>query len=286
MGTIKRDWLDLSKSFPLQVSDNIGVVPDFNRLHWHDSLEINYVKQGEGVYLINGRTYTMREGDIILLGPNDLHRAFETRDLVLQVTVFDSALFAADQRYEPDILAPFTEMNIRFDNLLDRDNPAIGGLRELLLDMQREYRTRADSYRAVMRAQLARFLAYVNRNFSKAPVGSASRLRGKQSLARSVLQAIHEDPVRAWTLQELADIAHLSPSRFSAIFKQTVGTSPLNYCLQIRIGQAIQLLESTERKIIDIAAECGFHNLSNFNRVFSTHVGRTPSQVREGRQKQ
>ncbi len=100
--------------------------------------------------MINGRTYAMREGDIILLGPNDLHRAFETRDLVL----------------------------------------------------------RADSYRAVMRAQLARFLACVYRNFSKTPVGSASRLRGKQSLARSVLQAIHEDPVRARTLQELAARTH------------------------------------------------------------------------------
>lgn len=286
MGSIERDWLDLSKSFPLHISDNEGVVPDFNRLHWHDSLEINYVKRGEGRYLINGRTYEMREGDIILLSPSDLHRAFETRDLLLQVTVFDSALFAADQRYEPDILAPFAEMNIRFDNLLDRGNPVIGDLRGLLLDMQEEYRSRADSYRTVMRAQLARFLAYVNRYFSKAPVRSANQLRGKQALARTVLEAIHEEPVRAWTLQQLADIVHLSPSRFSAIFKQAVGTSPLNYCMQIRIGQAIHLLEATERKIIDIAAECGFHNLSNFNRVFLAHVGRTPSQVREGRQRQ
>jgi AraC-type DNA-binding domain-containing proteins len=286
VGTIERDWLKLSKSFPLQINDTNGVVPDFNRLHWHDSYEINLVKQGEGSYLINGRTYAIREGDIILLGSSDLHRAFESQNLVLQVTVFDSAMFAADQRFDPDILAPFTELGIRFDHLLDRQHDRIGELREILLDMQEEYRVQGISYRAAVRAQLARFLAYVNRYFSRSALQSSGDLRSKQALARIVLEAIHEDPVRAWTLQELANLVHLSPSRFSAIFKQAVGTSPSNYCMEIRLGQAIRLLESTDRKIIDIAAECGFYNLSNFNRVFGAHVGQTPSQVRAARQSQ
>lgn len=286
MSTIKRDWLELGKAFPLHMNDNKGVVPDFNRLHWHDSLEINYVKQGEGSYLINGRTYPLQEGDIVLLSPTDLHRAFETRDLVLQVTVFDSPLFAADQRFDADLLAPFTEMGIRFDNVLDRTNEKIGVLRGILLDMQEEYTEQAHSYRTVMRAQLGRFLAYINRHFAKTSPKSASDARGKLLLVRGVLEAIHEEPARAWTLQELADLAHLSPSRFSAIFKSSVGMPPLQYCIEIRLGQAIYLLESTDRKIIDIAAECGYHNLSNFNRVFSAHVGKTPSQVRTTVQKQ
>jgi AraC-like DNA-binding protein len=280
MVTIARDWIELSKSFPLHITDNIGVVPDFNRLHWHDSLEINYVKQGEGAYLINGKMYSLVEGDIILLNSSDLHRAFDKRDLILQVTVFDSALLATDQRYDPEILAPFVEMGIRFDNLLDRNHEKMDELRAILLDIQAEYDAKSISYRAVLRAQIARFLAYINRYFSKSATKASMDYRNKQTLIRSVLEAVHREPTKTWTLHELAYFAHLSPSRFSAIFKQMVGMSPLNYCMEIRLGQAVQLLEVTDLKIIDIAAECGFHNLSNFNRVFSSHVGKTPSQVR------
>ncbi|MFD2328893.1 helix-turn-helix domain-containing protein [Cohnella sp. GCM10020058] len=280
MGTVARDLLDLAKAFPFDIGDTKGVFPDFNRLHWHDSLEINYVKHGEGMYLINGTTYPIRQGDIVLLSPSDLHRAFETRDLVLQVTVFDSALLAADQRYDPELLAPFVEMGLRFGNVLDRDHPRMNELRAILMDMQEEHETQSSSYRTIIRAQMARFLAYVNRHFSRSASPASIETRSKQPLVRSVLEAVHQDPARPWSLREMADLIHLSPSRFSAIFKQIVGMSPLNYCIEIRLGQAVHLLETTDRKIIDIAAECGFRNLSNFNRVFVQHVGKTPSQVR------
>ncbi|MFC3802305.1 helix-turn-helix domain-containing protein [Cohnella sp. GCM10012308] len=280
MGAVARDLLDLAKAFPFDIGDTKGVFPYFNRLHWHDSLEINYVKHGEGMYLINGTTYPIRQGDIVLLSPSDLHRAFETRDLVLQVTVFDPALLAADQRYDPELLAPFVEMGLRFGNVLDRDHPRMNELRAILTDMQEEHETQSSSYRTIIRAQMARFLAYVNRHFSRSATPASIETRSKQPLVRSVLEAVHQDPARPWSLREMADLIHLSPSRFSAIFKQIVGMSPLNYCIEIRLGQAVHLLETTDRKIIDIAAECGFRNLSNFNRVFVQHVGKTPSQVR------
>lgn len=280
MDTVARDWLELERAFPFDVSDTVGVFPAFNRLHWHDSLEINYVKSGEGAYLINGTTYALREGDIVLLGPHDLHRAFDTRELVLQVTVFDPALLAPDQRYDAEVLAPFIETGIRFPNVLDRDRPELATLRAILLDIQREHEAQLPSYRTMIRGQLSRLLALINRHFSSQDTRASLDIRAKQPLVRSVLEHIHRDPTRAWTLQELAELIHLSPSRFSAIFKKLVGVPPLQYCLELRLGQAVQLLETTDRKIIDIAAECGFRNLSNFNRVFVRHVGRTPSQVR------
>lgn len=283
MVNIARDWMELSSSFPLHIADHRGVAPDFNRLHWHDSLEINYVKQGEGAYLINGRIYPLQEGDIVLIHSSDLHRAIEQRDLVLQVTVFDSALLAADHRYDSDILAPFREMGIRFENVLDRNHERMDKLRFLLLDMQREYEEQSPSYRSVVRAQLMRFLACVQRCFSKSSMQSSQVFRHRQQLVRRVLEAVHAEPAKAWTLKDMADSIHLSPSRFSAIFKMMVGMAPLNYCMEIRLGQAVHLLEMTDRKIIDIAAECGFRNLSNFNRVFANHVGKTPSQVRGDR---
>ena len=84
-----------------------------------------------------------------------------------------------------------------------------------------------------------------------------------------------------WTLQELSDLTHLSPSRFSALFQQAVGTSPHHYLIQLRLTHAVHLLETTDQKIIEIAETCGFRNLSNFNRLFKQHVGASPSEIRE-----
>jgi len=278
---IDQDQIALSKSFPFDMDDTVGVHAYFNRLHWHNILEINYVKSGEGTYLINGITYPLQAGDIVLINSNDLHRAFETKDLILQVITFDPILLVSEQRYDNDIMAPFVEMGSRFDNLLDRNHPKVGELREILADMQKEFNMQAASYKSMIRSQLARFLAYINRHFSKTDVKIGIDYRKKQAMIQSVLTAIEEELERSWTLQEMADLIHLSPSRFSAIFREMVGMSPTHYLLALRLDKAILLLETTDRKIIDVAEECGFHNLSNFNRLFLKHAGRTPRQVRD-----
>lgn len=54
----------------------------------------------------------------------------------------------------------------------------------------------------------------------------------------------------------------------------------MDYLIQLRLSQAAHLLESTDKMIIEVAEECGFRNLSNFNRLFKQHVGKLPSEVR------
>ena len=98
---------------------------------------------------------------------------------------------------------------------------------------------------------------------------------------KEVLRTMEFQLDYSWTLQELSDLTHLSPSRFSALFQQAVGTSPHHYLIQLRLTHAVHLLETTDQKIIEIAESCGFRNLSNFNRLFKQHVGASPSEIRE-----
>ncbi|MNN96667.1 HTH-type transcriptional activator RhaS [compost metagenome] len=56
--------------------------------------------------------------------------------------------------------------------------------------------------------------------------------------------------------------------------------SPLLYLIQLRLENAYTLLQTTDRKILDIAMECGFRTLSNFNRLFKRHIGTEPRNVR------
>ncbi|SFE74439.1 AraC-like ligand binding domain-containing protein [Paenibacillus catalpae] len=276
---ISRDLIELPSSFPIVISQTEGVSPLFQRLHWHAALEINYISRGSGYYLINGTRYEFREGDIILINSNDLHRAFENEELMMTVIMFDPAYFALEQRYDPELLIPFREIGMRFDNLLDRGHPMLARLGGAIEEMRDEFTRREPHFEAVVRSQLVQFMAFVNRYFAKEQERGASHTRGMETV-RQVLNAMEADIVRPWTLKELAASAHLSPSRFSALFVQTVGTSPMDYLIQLRLSAAVSLLEASDKKIIEIADICGFRNLSNFNRLFKQHIGKQPSDLR------
>ncbi len=276
---ISRDHIDLPASFPISISINEGVHPTSQRLHWHSVLEINYIKQGKGYYLINGDRFDFEQGDIIMIHSNDLHRAFEVENLVIGVIMFDPAYLALEQRYDTELLIPFRDIGIRFNHLLDRNHPELARLHQILVGMDEENTRKDPHYKSVVRAELIRFLAYVNRYFSTGVGTEEKRIRSMDTI-RTVLHSMEKQIDYSWTLRELADMAHLSPSRFSALFVQIVGTSPMDYLIQLRLSRAVELLESSEQKIIDIAAECGFRNLSNFNRLFKQHIGKLPKELR------
>jgi AraC-like DNA-binding protein len=276
---IIRDRIELPQGFPLLVSQTEGVSPPFQRLHWHDTLEINFIVSGAGYILINGNRYELTQGDIVLIHSGDLHRAFDTGGLVMGVIMFDPAYLALEQRYDTELLLPFRGTGRTFDHVLDRANPELPRMRALLEEMKDEYGRKEPHYEAVVRSQLVRFLAYANRYFVNKSKGAAGFSRGMETI-RQVLRAMEDRMADSWTLGELAELAHLSPSRFSALFAGIVGTSPMDYLIQLRLSRAVDLIETTELKMIDIAAECGFRNLSNFNRLFKSHVGKLPSELR------
>lgn len=277
--SIIRDHIQLPHSFPITISRTDGVSPSFQRLHWHTALEINYILSGNGHYLINGVRHEFEQGDIVLINSNDLHRAFEADELVMLIVMFDPAYFALEQRYDTDLLIPFRDMGMRFDNVLERSHPMLPRLGDVLREMEIEYEHKESHFEAVVRSQLIHFLAFVNRYFAKKSEAGPHHTRGMEVL-RNLLQDIEKNISHPWTLRELADAAHLSPSRFSSLFVQTVGTSPMDYLIQLRLSHAVSLLESTDMKIIEVAAECGFRNLSNFNRLFKLHIGKLPSELR------
>ncbi|WP_152394437.1 AraC family transcriptional regulator [Paenibacillus guangzhouensis] len=279
--SIPSDTIDLPPSFPILISQSQGISPLFQRLHLHNELEINLIVRGSGYYIIDGNKYTFSQGDIILINSNELHRAFETEELTMMVVMFDPSWLAIEQRYDPELLAPFREIGTRFSNVLDANNPVIEELRRMLYGMEEEFDRKLPSYVSIIRAHLIRFLASIHRSFALQELPKhAAKLQGIENI-RKVVEQMEQHIAEPWCLQQLADLAHLSPSRFSFLFSQIVGTSPMDYLIQLRLGAAVHLLETSDYKIIDICTQCGFRNLSNFNRLFRHYMGRSPSELRK-----
>ena len=82
------------------------------------------------------------------------------------------------------------------------------------------------------------------------------------------------------SIAEIADIAGFSESHFMRYFKETMGTSFVDYLKDYRLTMAARLLVTSDAAILNIASEVGFDNLSYFNRAFKKRYSMTPSQYR------
>ena len=86
-------------------------------------------------------------------------------------------------------------------------------------------------------------------------------------------------------LNALAHIAGMSPVSFSRFFRLRAGKTFSEYIIDIRIGFASRLLVDSTRNIAEICYDCGFNNLSNFNRIFRRKKGCSPKEFRENYRK-
>lgn len=73
----------------------------------------------------------------------------------------------------------------------------------------------------------------------------------------------------------------VSPNHLIKLFKQHGGLTPMQYIIKIRITKAVELLEHTDERIIEIAHSTGFRSLSNFYKSFKEHTNHTPNEYRK-----
>ncbi len=83
------------------------------------------------------------------------------------------------------------------------------------------------------------------------------------------------------TLRDLSSYSNYSVSRFSNLFKQKTGYAPMDYFMQMKIQQACQLLDFTDRSIKDIAITMGFDDPYYFSKRFKQVIGLPPLRYRE-----
>ncbi len=97
------------------------------------------------------------------------------------------------------------------------------------------------------------------------------------------ITAMHEDPARRWTLQELAKHANMSRSIFALKFKSMVGSSPMEYLTRWRMLLAGDRLENSGDPISVIALSLGYESESAFSTAFKRVMGCSPRRYSRGR---
>lgn len=89
---------------------------------------------------------------------------------------------------------------------------------------------------------------------------------------------IHKNYSYPLTIPEVAGFAGVTRSQLFRIFKQTLGVSPQEYLIRIRLQNAVRLMRTTGLSVTEILYSCGFNDPSHFSRQFKLRYGVTPSE--------
>jgi AraC family transcriptional regulator len=123
----------------------------------------------------------------------------------------------------------------------------------------------------------ARTLRLCGRPSRSAPAPAPSSIA---RVSRAV-RYVERNPGSVLALADLAQQANLSPYHFLRTFQQMTGMTPHQYVLQVRLREAAMRLKAGRAKILDIAFDAGFGDVSNFNRAFRAEFGTAPRAYRQ-----
>ncbi|MBK9391196.1 MAG: helix-turn-helix domain-containing protein [Bacteroidetes bacterium] len=258
----------------------------FSKWHYHPEYELVLIKKGKGRRLVGDTIDRFRQNDLILVGSylphawicddkfNSLQKGFQGEAIVIQFIY--------------DFLGPqFMEIpeNRKLKKMLEESSRGIrftGKTRDKIISLLN------DSYKLEGSDQLHLMMTIFNL-MSKTPeytlLSSAGFMepyhkQGNEPVQKAIDHILHNFQ-RKIRVNEMLGITNMSDTPFCSSFKRITRMTFKEYLLNARIGYACKLLSSSQLSIANIAYDCGFDNLSNFNQKFKRIKKETPSSFRK-----
>lgn len=252
-------------------------------LHWHEEIEIIYIKKGRGVLTIDFERQEVSAGTIALIIPGQLHSIEQLSDCSMEYEniIFHPNLLLSKQTdtCSSDFFLPLFAGKISLPFLYTPDLPCYEEIAACIDRNDAVSGTKPRGYELIIKGQLFLFFSIL---FEKC-CRNEPRKTDRKSLEKMklILKYTENNYMNKITIADIAKETNLSQSHFMKYFKNTMGTSFTVYLNDYRLTMAGRLLLSSESSILDIASEVGFDNLSYFNRMFKKRFGQTPSAYRK-----
>lgn len=159
-----------------------------------------------------------------------------------------------------------------------RRSPWLDAALGLLVD---EARCGAPGAAVIASRVLELVIVYAVRTWSQEAHGPTWVAGAMDERIGRAIAAIHAQPERAWTVQELASLAAMSRSSFAERFRQLVGEAPAGYVSGLRLDRAAALLRASATSVGDVAHLLGYASVAVFARAFRARFGVSATQWRK-----
>lgn len=248
-------------------------------VHQHDFYEVYFFIGGSVEYSVEGHTYHLKKGDLLLINPLELHQPRigpEQEDYERIVLWINKNFLSRLCTNDISLSRCFDNTNPNHSNLLrlsiSQQNYISSKLSELLEEnTSKEYGSELAS-----EALLTRFLVELNR-LTLQKSESLQSVSKPSPLISSVIEYINIHYCEKLSLSKIAEEFFVSKYYLSHAFNSAVGTSLHRYITLKRLIHAKQMLGSGIRPTT-AAANCGFNDYAGFYRAFTAEFGITPQE--------
>lgn len=261
----------------LLYAGKIADAPNWNfPSHKHDDLhEILVITEGRGLFTIGGKVYDVKKGDILIYNKGVEHEEISSADNPIFFYYcgfsFPSLAGSADDWIIPPDQKPVIRSNRSF--------PGIATLIKMIFE---ESSVRGEGHHAISHHLMESLLLLIRRAVQERV---CIEEENSDTLASQIKEFIDKNYAGKMNLKELGERFHINPYYVSHVFKKNYHTSPINYAIHRRIGEASRLLVTTELKVWEIGKLLGYEDSNYFSIIFKRITGQAPNVFREERRR-
>lgn len=259
-------WFYAGSAAPGMMRSNWSIL---KKWLWHDHVDLE--------------SYVADAGTLALILPGQLHSIsqHEKDSFEYENIIFHPNILLSKQTDEctKEFFLPLLANEISLPAFI---TPSLKNYKEIVscIDEADEIcKTYPKAYQFALKSQLFRFFYLLISTCST----TVSHKKDRRTLdkMKQIIKYIECNYMEKITITAIANEAGFSSSHFMKYFKNTMGTSFIEYLNEYRLTMASRLLLSSDASILDIANEVGFDNLSYFNRLFKKRFLTTPSNYRK-----
>lgn len=234
-------------------------------LHFHNSYEIVFIKKGKGKIIVDNSNSEYENGSLIFLGPCLPHFSFSNNlqeDNFEVVIHFDESFIEKRLKQIPEfhVLIPLINNSKKVLIYNTRFKEELSNVFEGLID-QSSFEQLASIFSIL--CKLASNSDY--QTLLENPLGSKPGHTQQMQKIFNFINNHYSDPI---STKDIASHLSLTTNSFCKLFKKLTNKSFISYLKEYRILKAVNLLETTDDNISEVAYKCGFENLSYFSKVF------------------
>ncbi|MDD3334786.1 MAG: AraC family transcriptional regulator [Eubacteriales bacterium] len=270
---------ELAPDFPIVALDGDDwLISDIlsERQHFHNCMEIGLCRTEGGSLYFGTEKSAFQAGDVSCVSHHVVHTTCSTAGCKSKWAY----LFV-----EPVGLLgheAYSSLGTHYDRLCNdhrlihqEDQPSV---HFLITQILHEMDERRHGYQEAVKSLFFLFC----RELLALSQNEVERTERKHTFAlQPALDHIHRFYTQPVTVEELAEMCHLSTPHFRATFCEAMGMPPLRFVHETRIKRACEMLRMTDESILSVSAKTGFTCISSFNRCFLQLIGISPKAYRQ-----
>lgn len=267
----------------------ICTIPDdFRRvgLHWHEQMEIIYIKKGKGKVTVNLVPYEVSAGSIVPVLPGELHsiegigrERMEYENIIFSLSILDSA--AEDDWCRQNVIEPLQNGRMSFERPMRPGSLLYDEVSSALNSADAACESHRPGYSLLVKSSLFLFLHALYSHQTHAEPGLRTRSLEHADRLKGLISWVREHYGEKTDVQKAAEITGYSASHFMRIFRQETGQTFSQFLNDYRLSAACYFLKETDDPISRIAESCGFDSASYFTRMFRKRYGMSPREYRQ-----